>query len=178
MSCAQELVDRNTNHLGTALMFGSNSDQARSLELVVLPGAISPPDTRPIRRFHPSWLYCRVHNASDKPLFVYGPRHLSEHTTIPTSLFILPAGSSTPRRWDCKGILIPSDHTVAQESSIIQGPVALKYRDMRRITVTESGGLYQCPPSNGLREPGQLDFAIPLASYEALFDLPRRRVAV
>ena len=157
-------------------MFGSKN--IRYLELVVLPSVIRPPDTRSVRRFHPSWLYCRVHNGSDRPIFVYGPRHRSDETTLPTSLFILPAGASTPKRWDCKGILIPSDRTVAQGSTIIDGPVALKYRDMRRVTITEAEGHYQCPNSNGVLESEQMDFAIPLMPYHELLGCPRSRVSL
>ena len=159
-------------------MFSFRSNAARTLELIVLPSVISPPDTRPVRRFHPNWLYCRVHNASDKPLFVYGPRHPSEQTTIPTSLFILPAGASTPKRWDCKGILIPIDRTIVQSPVVIHGPVALKYRDMRRIAVTEANGQYDCPRSNGVMKPGQIDFAIPAMPYLVLLSMPRRWVTV
>jgi hypothetical protein len=159
-------------------VFGFRSDTTRSLELVVLPSVIRPPDTRPVRRFHPNWLYCRVHNGSDRPIFVYGPRHPSEQTTLPTSLFILSAHSSTPKRWDCKGILIPSDRTVAQVPTIVHGPVALKYRDMRRIKVTESCGQYRCPSGNGIMGPDQIDFAIPLLTYQELLGFPRSLVVV
>jgi len=97
---------------------------------------------------------------------------------LPTSLFLLPAGFYTPKRWDCKGILIPSDRIATQGLSIIRGPVALKYRDLRRITITEEDGRYLCPRSNGIKEPGQIDFAIPLASYQDLLDMPRHQVTV
>ena len=144
----------------------------------MLPSVIREPDTRAIRRFHPSWLYCRVHNGSNQPLFVYGPRHPFDETTLPTSLFILPAGSSTPKRWDCKGILIPSYRTVVQGSSVINGPVALKYRDMRRIRVAALNGQYRCPLGDGVLEPGQIDFIVPMEPYEELLRLPRRSVLV
>jgi hypothetical protein len=159
-------------------MFGFRSRDTRSLELVMLPSIARPPDTRAIRRFHPNWLYCRVHNKSDQPLFVYGPRYSSDETTLPTSLFILPRGSSTPKLWDCKGILIPSGRTVAQGSLVILGPVALKYRDLRRITVTEFCGEYRGPRSDGIREPGGIDFAVPELSYLELLPLPRRRAVL
>lgn len=171
-----DFANRDSRRFG-GHVFGSRSDDSHSLELVVLPSVIRPADTRPVRRFHPSWLYCRVHNSTEHPLFVYGPRHESEQTTLPTSLFILPAGSSTPKRWDCKGFLVPSDRTAIQGSSAIRGPVALKYCDMRRITVTEGGNHYRCPPSNGIMPPGQIDFAIPLIPYQDLFCLPRRMVS-
>ena len=159
-------------------MFDSGPDTFRSLELVALPIEAWLPDTRPIRRFHPSWLYCQVRNGCDESLFIYGPRHSSDQTKLPTSLFLLPAGFNTPKRWDCKGILIPSNRIAIQGSSIIRGPVALKYRDLRRILITEENGRYLCPRSDGIKEPGQIDFAIPLVSYQDLLAIPRRQVTV
>lgn len=159
-------------------MLGFGSDADRTLELVTLPSATRPLDTRSVRRFHPSWLYCRVHNCSDQSIFVYGPRHPSDDTKLPTSLFVLSAGTSTPKRWDCKGILIPIDRTVAQGSTVVCGPVALKYRDMRRIRVTEGRGQYRCPLSNGILKADQIDCTVPLVPYEALLDLPRRLVTI
>jgi hypothetical protein len=159
-------------------MFGARFDETRFLELVVLPSVTRPPDTRPIRRFHPRWLYCRVRNACEQPIFVYGPRHSFDQTTLPTSLFVLPAGDFTPKRWDCKGVLIPSDRSLIQGSTIIRGPVALKYRDMRRIRITEAAGQYKCPRSNGIMEPGQIDFAVPTMPYLELLNLPRHLVAL
>lgn len=150
----------------------------RSIELIVLPHRRQLPDCRPVRRFHPSWLYCRVHNDCDEPLFVYGPRHSLDETTLPTSLFLLPAGSSTPKRWDCKGILIPSDRSVDQGPITFHGPVALKYWDMRRIRVTVSLGHYHCARSNGRLGPGLLDFAVPHNGYKELLRFPRRVVLV
>lgn len=123
-------------------------------------------------------MYCRVHNASECALFIYGPRHPSDQTTLPTSLFILPPGASTPKRWDCKGILISSNRTVVQGSSVIYGPVALKYRDMRRITITETNGQYRCPRSDGVLEAGQIDFIVPMGPYNELLRLPRLSVLV
>ena len=159
-------------------MFGSHSREDRSLDLVILSTENRALDLRPVRRFHPQWMYCRVENNGDLPLFVYGPRHPSETTTIPSSLFVLPPWRSTPTRWDCKGILIPAGCMATSGSSVISGPVALKYRDLRRIPIKIIDGRYECPRNNGILEPGQIDFAIPLLSYEELLGLPRRRVTV
>lgn len=159
-------------------MSGARKGESRSLELVEFHVETREPDTRPVRRFHPSWMCCRAHNGSEQPIFVYGPRHPTDPTTMPTSLFLLNAGSSTPTRWDCKGILIPADCSAISGSTSIDGPVALKYRDLRRITIHVSGQQYRCPRNDGIRVPGQIDFAIPLSGYEELLSLPRRLVAV
>ena len=97
---------------------------------------------------------------------------------IPTSLFVLPPGLSTPKRWDCKGILIPAGCTAVSGSIVISGPVVLKYHDLRRISIKIVDERYICPRSNGVLEPGQIDFAIPRAYHQALLSLPRRQVAV
>jgi hypothetical protein len=127
-----------------------HSKDSRCLELVELSSRARVLDLRPVRRFYMSWMYCRVCNGSDQPLFVYGARHLSEATTVPTSLFVLPPWASTPRRWDCKGVLIPADRGVVNGSSVIRGPVALKFRDMRRVTVRIRDEQYECPRSDGV----------------------------
>jgi hypothetical protein len=160
------------------LGFGSEGPSVRSLELILLPSCDRLPDTRPARRFHPAWMYCRVHNRCNEPLFVYGPRHPSDASAMPTSLFLLSPGQSTPKRWDCKGILVPYDRTAVMGRSVVHGPVALKYRDMRRVTVEIDGGRYRCPSSNGVLGPGLIDFTVPLASYQELIRLPSRRVDV
>ena len=157
---------------------GEEGPDPRSLELVMLPRRDQLPDPRPIRRFHPAWMYCRVHNSCDEPLFVYGPRHHTDATTMPTSLFLLPPGQSTPKRWDCKGILISSDRVAINGRPIAHGPVVLKYRDMRRVTIAIRGGVYQCPHSNGVRTPSDIDFAVPAVSYRTLLELPRRAVTL
>lgn len=146
--------------------------------MIVLPNMKHVPDARPVRHFHPSWLYCRVHNQTNEPLFIYGPRHPSDETTLPTSLFVLPTGVRTPGGWDCKGILIPSDRAVLQAEDLIWGPVALKYRDMRRISVQLVGTHYHCARSNGIREVGGIDFAVPEMSYEQVLCLPRREATL
>jgi hypothetical protein len=157
-------------------VFGRRVATFRTLELVHLPDAGQPEDTRAVRRFHPRWMYCRVDNHTEEPLFVYGPRHPSETTTIPSSLFVLHPGQSTPSCWDCKGILIPSDRVASNGTSVIRGPVALKYRDMRRVAITIKDGRYRCPRSNGVLKPGQIDFAIPATPHQELLGLPRRLV--
>jgi hypothetical protein len=158
--------------------FGHDDPNARCLDLILFPPGPPILDTRPVRRFHPSWIYCSLHNCSDEPLFIYGPRHSSEHTTIPTSLFLLPPGQRTPRRWDCKGLLVPSDHAAIVGTSIVEGPVVLKYRDLRRVKIDVVAGRYQCPKSNGVLVAGQLDYMVPTVSAERLLGFPRCQVLV
>ncbi len=164
--------------LGVVFDFGHNDPNARFLDLVRLPPGPMSLDTRTVRRFHPSWMYCSLRNCSHEPLFVYGPRHDLDYTTTPTSLFLLPPGQRTPRRWDCKGLLIPSGRTAVVGASIVEGPIVLKYRDLRRVKIDIVGGCYRCPKSNGILATGQMDYAVPDESYEHLLDFPRCRVSV
>jgi hypothetical protein len=159
-------------------LFRSWTQEPRLIELVQFQNGTGVPDPRHPRRFHPRWMYCRVHNRSDVPVFIYGPRHPSEITTIPTSLFVLPPGSGTPRLWDCKAILIPANYSATSGSSVINGPAALKYRDFRRIDVHVSGWRYQCPRNDGVLSDAQMDFAIPSLPYSELLNLPRMWVHV
>jgi hypothetical protein len=123
-------------------------------------------------------MYCTVRNDSEEPIFVYGARHESETTTIPTSLFLLPAGMRTPHFWDCKGVLIPKGRDAQVGDEVIHGPVAVKYRDLRRVSVHVRDNIYFCPRHNGLLSSGQVEFpALPL-SYEQLLACPRRMVWV
>ena len=147
---------------------------AVTLELVVLPNPAFGFQAKPPRRWHPWWMYCTVRNDSEEPIFVYGARHESETTTIPTSLFLLPAGTRTPHFWDCKGVLIPKGRDARVGTEAIQGPVAIKYRDLRRVFVNVREGIYYCPRHNGLLAGDQVEFPAPHLSCEELLACPRR----
>jgi hypothetical protein len=150
----------------------------RFLDLVDFPAGPPTFDPRPVRRFRPSWMYCSLQNCSDEPLFIYGPRHDTEDNTVPTSLFMLHPLERTPKGWDCKGLLIPSGCLAFNGASTITGPSVLKYRDLRRVKIRLIDGYYQCPKSNGILHPGQLDYTVPNVSHEELLSFPRRRVRV
>lgn len=150
----------------------------RILDLVVLPNPAVGFQAAPPRRFHPSWMFCSVLNDSDEALFVYGARHQSETTTIPTSLFLLPPRSRSPLFWDCKGILIPLGREARIQGETIHGPVALKYRDLRWIRIRFSGGVHYCPRPNGVLSHGQVEFPAPQLTYSELLACPRRAVHV
>jgi hypothetical protein len=148
----------------TMLFFGSKCTST-SLELVILPNPAIAFQAEAPRRFHPSWMYCAVNNDSREPIFIYGARHASETTTIPTSLFLLAAGKCTPPFWDCKG-------------QVIHGPVAVKYRDFRRVRVRIKDGVYLCPRHNGLLTGEQVEFPAPPLAYQQLLACPRRIVRI
>lgn len=119
-----------------------------------------------------------MENCTSESLFIYGPRHFSDVSGLPTSLFLLPPGQETPKLWDCKGLLIPSDRAVLNGTTLVSGPLVLKYRDMRRIHVRMENGAYLCPRSNGLLPPEHIEFVAQEFSYAALMALPRRSVWV
>ena len=120
------------------------------------------------------WAQCR--NATGEPLFVYGARDDDDPTTFDTSLYVLPTGSSTPERWDCKGILIPQGKRGRQLLSTIDGPAALKYLDFRRFTITlNNADTYRCALNNGVFRAGVINWPVPLISYRDLLQILRRR---
>jgi hypothetical protein len=118
------------------------------------------------------WAQCR--NATGEPLFVYGARDDDDPSTFDTSLYVLPAASATPDRWDCKGILIPKDKRGRQLLNTIDGPAALKYLDFRRFTITlKNAGTYRCALNNGVFRAGDINWPVPQISYADLLRLPR-----
>lgn len=57
--------------------------------------------------------------------------------------------------------------------SLVAGPVAIKYRDLRRISITSVDGIYHCPRSNGYLPASHVEFVSPAWTYEALLGWPR-----
>jgi len=122
------------------------------------------------------WIYCKIENGTSEPIFVYGPRHSSVESSLPTSLFMLRAGHATPDRWDCKGLLIPADRTALNGTTVNAGPIALKYRDFRRVRIGLKDGVYQCPRSNGVLPSGHVEFVTKEWTHAALLSWSRRPV--
>jgi len=148
------------------------------LELVVQPQSPIVFWAVPTKRFHTARLYCSILNDSDEPIFVYGPRHKSDVAKIPTSLFVLPAKTRSPRFWDCKGVLLPMGQNALVQKQVVHGPVALKYRDLRRVRIEMKDGVYDRPRPNGMLTSEQIEFPAPHLTYEELLSCPRRLVRV
>lgn len=148
------------------------------LELIELPDLAPDYVAAPPRWFRPFWMFCSVKNCSDGPLFVYGPRHELATTKVPTSLFALPPGLRTPSFWDCKGILIPSDCAAQTKIGTFRGPVVLKYRDLRRVTVRGNRYLLTCSDPDGILDSRQDHFPIPDLGVEQLCQMAKRIVLV
>ena len=138
------------------------------IELVPLPFPVVGYLINRPRRFHPRWLYCSVWNDSAESLFIYGPHHKSEVPCYPSSLYLLPPFRRTPRFWDCKGVLIPLGRSALFRNRTIAGPVALKYRDMRRVHVTLAGDVYACSRPNQILAPANSDLPLPTMSLSQL----------
>lgn len=159
-------------------MFHHESKVSSSLGLVHVPCRELSEDNRKPRRFRPSWLYCRVQNCCEEPLFIYGPRHRIDCTFLSTSLFLLESGASTPARWDCKGVLIPFGRRAWVRDLMVEGPVALKYRDLRRVRISMAEGIYHCPRADRMLTKAQSDFSVPPLSFEELIACRREQVSV
>jgi hypothetical protein len=160
------------------MKWADSEHSGAALELVVLPQLPIVFWAGPARRFHPAWMYCSILNDSEEPIFVYGPRHKSDTTKIPTSLFLLPAKTRSPHFWDCKGVLVPMGQNALVQNQVVHGPVALKYRDVRWIRVQIKDGVYYCPRPNGVLTSEQIDFPALHLTYEELLACPRRLVRV
>lgn len=148
------------------------------LELVELPDLAPDYVAAPPRWFRPFWMFCSVKNCSDSPIFVYGPRHQLATTKIPASLFVLPPGLRTPAFWDCKGIFIPSDCAAQTKRGITRGPLALKYRDFRRVVVRGDDHILVCSSPDDILDFRQDHFPIPQLTIEQLHELPKQVVRV
>jgi hypothetical protein len=105
------------------------------------------------------WGQCT--NETGEPLLVYGPKHLRDRSIFDNSPYVLPPGSTTPDRWDCDGVFVPSDRMLKRWRHSQAGPLAVKFWDYRRFTVRRSGDVYSARWHNGVFEPSQVNWAIP-----------------
>lgn len=163
---------------GTFLTCFPRRSHSMLLELVELPDLAPDYVAAPPRWFRPFWMFCSVKNASTGPIFIYGPRHASARTRIPTSLFVLPPGRRTPAFWDCKGIFVPTDCVVHFTTGTIQGAIAVKYRDLRWITVRGSKSALFCRTPDGILRSDQNHFPVPHLTAKEVSSLAKQWVWV
>jgi hypothetical protein len=114
------------------------------------------------------WGQCS--NLTDEYVIVYGPKHEQERSIFDTSPYVLPPGRTTPDRWDCDGLFVPSDRDLARWRGTRRGPLAVKFWNHRRFYVWRIGdSVFRCSWANGIFEPSQINWAIPdFASSEIL----------
>ncbi len=113
----------------------------------------------------PGWGQCT--NNTKEILIVYGPKHKAERSIFDTSPYILGSGSTTPDHWDCDGFFVPNDRSVLLWSSRRSGPVAIKFWNRRRFSVSNADPTtYKCSWPNGVFEPSEINWAIPNFSHE------------
>lgn len=113
------------------------------------------------------WGQCT--NDADEYLIVYGPKHEQERSIFDTTPYVLPPGTTTPDGWDCEGFLLPADRLLRRNRKWRRGPLALKFWDFRRFSVKSADvNAYSCPWDNGLYEPSQINWAIPVFSYQEI----------
>ncbi len=136
---------------------------------------------RPEFRILPSRGWGQCTNQTHDFLIVYGPKHEDEKSIFDTSPFILPPGATTPDHWDCDGFFLPADRTLKRRRRVRQGPLAVKFWNLRRFLVWSSqSGEYECSWDNGVFEPSEINWAIPNFSYERIFSRlgrPNKRAA-
>jgi hypothetical protein len=124
-----------------------------------------------------SWSQCT--NATKELLIVYGPKHEKDRSIFDVSPYFLLPGFTTPRKWDCNGFFVPADRSAVQRFSTRAGPLAIKYWDFRRFTVSMvSTGGYRCLYNNGAFPPAGINWPIPNLPYSALNRLYQRSLLV
>ena len=112
-------------------------------------------------------LYGELTNMTGEILLVYGPVLPGE--TMGSSLYHLPPGRKTPPRWDCDGFYVPRDRVADQALSEARGPLAVKYRDFRSPTITQTRPKhYRCPFNGGIFRQGQINWYVPDLAYEEI----------
>jgi len=114
-----------------------------------------------------TWGQCT--NATDELLIVYGPKHERENSIFDTSPYLLEPGNTTPAHWDCDGFFVPANRAVLRRRQAQKGPLAIKFWDFRHFRVRKHGhSVYQSGWDNGSFEPSQINWAIPVLSYEEI----------
>lgn len=121
---------------------------------------------RPTFRILPDRGWGQCTNATDEYLIVYGPKHLRDRSVCDTSTYVLPPGTTTPDRWDCDGLFLPSDRSIHLWRGNQRGPLAIKFWDFRRFKVKRiADSVYEASWHNGVFQPSQINWAIPNFSY-------------
>jgi len=112
----------------------------------------------------PRWGQCI--NLTDEILIVYGPNSPKDPSHYGNSMYFLPPGCTTPDNWDCDGFYVPNDRVAKQRFSKKQGPLAIKFWDLRHFTVAKSApDEYKCYDNNGAFKQGEINWAVPNLSY-------------
>ena len=121
---------------------------------------------RPAYRILPSRGWGQCTNLTDEYIVVYGPKHVDECSIFDTSPYVLPPGRATPDDWDCDGFFLPADRLLHRTRGPRCGPLAVKFWNYRRFTVSIAGpGTYRSGWDNGIFEPSQINWAIPNLKY-------------
>jgi hypothetical protein len=90
-------------------------------------------------------------------------------------MYFLPPGRTTPDNWDCDGFYVPNDRVARQRFSKKNGPLAIKYWDLRHFTVIKSApDEYKCYDNNGAFRQGEINWAVPNLSYSEVVRRSKR----
>lgn len=84
-----------------------------------------------------------IKNSTSETLLVFGPRRETDGGNFENSWYVLHAGKTIPRDWQCHGLFIPKDRKFIQANGeTIQGPAAVKYSSLMLVTITQDGDKY------------------------------------
>ena len=131
---------------------------------------------RPPFRILPSRRWAQCTNQTGELLIVYGPKHENERSIFDCSPYILETGRTTPDGWDCKGFFVPSDRTLRRWRGSRSGPLAVKFWDTRRFSVSADQANYRCSWTNGVFHPSQINWAIPSFSRQQILERISRNI--
>ena len=113
--------------------------------------------------------YCTITNSTAEQILVYGPPKATDGGKYDTSWYVLHAGKTTPKGWECYGFFVPNDRSFSSESgSDIQGPVAIKYGPGKSVTLTSSQNKYisKGDNSDSVFHQSEINWSIPDFSCE------------
>lgn len=84
-----------------------------------------------------------ITNSTSETFIVYGPRRDTEGGNYENSWYVLHAGKTIPKDWQCDGLYIPKDRKFMQKNGeTIQGPAAVKYGSLMPVTIIQDGDKY------------------------------------
>ncbi|AIQ58820.1 hypothetical protein [Paenibacillus borealis] len=94
-------------------------------------------------------------NETDMHVVIYGPNNKNDG--FHNSLYVLKSRSATPSDFDCDGVYIPQGFRAKfPGGTILDGPFAAKYDDLKRIQVSSYEGIPGYPTYTILTAPNAI----------------------
>lgn len=106
-----------------------------------------------------TWGQCR--NETDKTIAVYGPSSEESESALGSELYFLASGESTPEKWDCNGLYLPSGIQVAGVD--VSQPLVYRVLNGTQLVANtdQDGGLSLNAPPTQVLKAGDANWTIP-----------------